>query len=152
MNREERVNIFSDTLVRSRAYPTPVTKRHHTGQFENVVIGTNDYTLRDVTKEFLKIVAENPNTATTPGAFAALERPAMVYTSKQGSIDALIDVDFKGKRVGVLNFASFRHPGGSVVKGARAQEEDLCRCTTLYSSLEAVNYPLPRMVFYIPQT
>ena len=35
----------------------------------------------------------------------------------------------------VLNFASARHAGGGFITGARAQEEDLCRCSGLYPCL-----------------
>ena len=38
-------------------------------------------------------------------------------------------------RVLILNFANPYVPGGGILDGARAQEEDLCRKTTLYASL-----------------
>jgi uncharacterized protein (TIGR02452 family) len=37
----------------------------------------------------------------------------------------------------LLNFASARNPGGGFVNGAKAQEEDICRCLSLYSCLLA---------------
>ena len=42
--------------------------------------------------------------------------------------------NIKGK-IGVLNFASAKNPGGGVFTGARAQEESICRASTLYSCL-----------------
>ena len=43
---------------------------------------------------------------------------------------------YKSKRVCVLNFASPRTPGGGVTRGMGAQEECLCRISTLYPCLD----------------
>lgn len=41
----------------------------------------------------------------------------------------------KKYRVAMLNFANALTPGGGVLSGSSAQEENICRCTNLYESL-----------------
>lgn len=50
-----------------------------------------------------------------------------------------LHVEFPDKKIAVLNFAASQKPGGGVKSGAHAQEESICRSSTLYPSLKTQN-------------
>ena len=60
---------------------------------------------------------------------------AKVVVSGKRSLEAAESYAKQGKKVCVLNFAPATNPGGGVVNGSSAQEECICRCTTLYPCL-----------------
>lgn len=112
MRREENVKVFEDT------------RRHCESNAK----------LREIIKksnENQKLILEN-ETVKVPAA--ELDVEAEIVVSKKRTYEAALA--YKGKKVCVLNFASATNPGGGVVKGANAQEECLCRCSTLFFNLD----------------
>lgn len=61
--------------------------------------------------------------------------PAAMILSPKKTVEAAMPYAREGKRTCILNFASSVAPGGGVVTGAQAQEESICRVSTLYFSL-----------------
>ena len=64
-------------------------------------------------------------------------REGLVRVSDRRSFEAarVIAQERPNARIAVHNFASATNPGGGVKTGSSAQEESLCRCSTLYDSL-----------------
>lgn len=69
--------------------------------------------------------------------------PPKIYVEE---IDTLQKAKELGPECVILNMASSFKPGGGVIKGAKAQEEDLCRRSNLYPSLLHFEdkYPIPK--------
>ncbi len=73
------------------------------------------------------------------------DRNARIVVSGKRTLEAASA--YKGKKTCILNFASATNPGGGVARGSSAQEESLCRCSTLYFCLDT---PDMRRNFYEP--
>ena len=81
-----------------------------------------------------------------PG-YRIYQQPAKVIVSPKRTLEAATPYAYAGKKVCVLNFASATNPGGGVIKGSSAQEEAICRCSTLYPNLKE---PYIWNAFYAP--
>lgn len=69
-----------------------------------------------------------------------------VTIKDQDTYEAAIELQKLGGKVAILNFANKDSVGGGYLRGANAQEEDLCRRSTLYPILDALKnkgmYPI----------
>lgn len=114
--REELVKIFSDTMKQTQSHPK----------------------LRSAVKRSIgetRLYMEG-DTPTLPAEFT--EWNTLVHVSDGKTFDTArqLRAQYPDARIAVHNFASATNPGGGVTRGSRAQEECLCRCSTLYPVLQ----------------
>lgn len=98
--------------------------KHITATYMDDIVYSIDHTYIES-----EIVKDGESRRTSlPTKFIVSDLSTELYT-------ALAIIDNPDKKVGVLNFASFLRPGGGFISGADAQEESLCRYSTLYPVL-----------------
>ena len=61
--------------------------------------------------------------------------PAEIRLTSEKTVEAAQVYAAAGKKICILNFASSVSPGGGVLTGEQAQEESICRVSTLYFAL-----------------
>ena len=113
-SREQRIAIFNDTQNWTRT-DAELSAAVNDSKKRTKIYWEDDYPAFDAADTYNTEI-----TVTRDRSFEAAMR---------------LSAENEGRKIAVMNFANAFHPGGGVTSGASAQEECLCRTSTLYPLL-----------------
>lgn len=126
MTRTDRQRIAQETMKISR-------QGSYMYQGKEISLGKNQKEIEDV----LVFSPERVDAIARKNEINMASEDCVMITDNCDSFEAVGKHCRDDENVLVMNFANAMHPGGGFLSGASAQEESLCRCSTLYASISS---------------
>ncbi|KAL1405696.1 hypothetical protein Q8F55_007362 [Vanrija albida] len=127
-SRNQKLSVDNEAIVAAGFYTHPVAGRVDLGALVKTACdGVVSYD-PEATQRLLQQVTQAP----PPPAF---DTQIEVTPETSTAAHERLALAEHATSIAVLNFASARNPGGGYLGGARAQEEDVCRSSALYTTL-----------------